>query len=541
MRDQSTGTKIFMYTTILLLAVLIYFQIHTFIWQLVLMLLVILGVPASTWFLRNSLKKASSKVIADDEPILIQIQNLVKIYERDNRFTRQWKAGTAIRRRLGIEKEVTSWKDLENLVWQLPLLGFLIFFVYFYLEAGIWILLLSFAIWFSLLGIQQSVSQLINYKKSIGKGIWRLVPKGLSKWIGAMILWGFPVFSLVVFHQRWGNIALEVIIGVLWFLGIIVFLTSNRLMREKVNINRLKGRFAVIRRRWYQLVQSIPVIGKKRKPFKALKGVSMEIGNGMFGLLGPNGAGKTTLMRIICGILEQSYGKIWISGIDTQEKREELQGLIGYLPQEFGMYENMTSEEYLSYQGILKGIKDPALRSERVEYVLKAVHMFDRKDEKISSYSGGMKQRIGIAQILLHLPRILVVDEPTAGLDPRERIRFRNLLVELSKERVVIFSTHIIEDISSSCNRVAVLDRGEMVYLGVPEAMARTAEGHVWQVEVSLAEFDKLSEEYKIVHHMRDGKKIRVRLLAEKPPMPDAIPVKPLLEDSYLWLLKKVI
>ncbi|MFA7410191.1 MAG: ABC transporter ATP-binding protein, partial [Bacteroidales bacterium] len=296
-----------------------------------------------------------------------------------------------------------------------------------------------------------------------------------------------------------------------------------------------------IRRRWYQLVQSIPVIGKKRKPFKALKGVSMEIGNGMFGLLGPNGAGKTTLMRIICGILEQSYGKIWISGIDTQEKREELQGLIGYLPQEFGMYENMTSEEYLSYQGILKGIKDPALRSERVEYVLKAVHMFDRKDEKISSYSGGMKQRIGIAQILLHLPRILVVDEPTAGLDPRERIRFRNLLVELSKERVVIFSTHIIEDISSSCNRVAVLDRGEMVYLGVPEAMARTAEGHVWQVEVSLAEFDKLSEEYKIVHHMRDGKKIRVRLLAEKPPMPDAIPVKPLLEDSYLWLLKKVI
>ncbi|MFA6799046.1 MAG: ABC transporter ATP-binding protein, partial [Bacteroidales bacterium] len=541
MRDQSTGTKIFMYTTILLLAVLIYFQIHTFIWQLVLMLLVILGVPASTWFLRNSLKKASSKVIADDEPILIQIQNLVKIYERDNRFTRQWKAGTAIRRRLGIEKEVTSWKDLESLVWQLPLLGFLIFFVYFYLEAGIWILLLSFAIWFSLLGIQQSVNQLINYKKSIGKGIWRLVPKGLSKWIGALILWGFPVFSLVVFHQRWGNIALEVIIGVLWFLGIIVFLTSNRLMREKVNINRLKGRFAVIRRRWYQLVQSIPVIGKKRKPFKALKGVSMEIGNGMFGLLGPNGAGKTTLMRIICGILEQSYGKIWISGIDTQEKREELQGLIGYLPQEFGMYENMTSEEYLSYQGILKGIKDPALRSERVEYVLKAVHMFDRKDEKISSYSGGMKQRIGIAQILLHLPRILVVDEPTAGLDPRERIRFRNLLVELSKERVVIFSTHIIEDISSSCNRVAVLDRGEMVYLGVPEAMARTAEGHVWQVEVSLAEFDKLSEEYKIVHHMRDGKKIRVRLLAEKPPMPDAIPVKPLLEDSYLWLLKKVI
>jgi ABC-type multidrug transport system ATPase subunit len=267
----------------------------------------------------------------------------------------------------------------------------------------------------------------------------------------------------------------------------------------------------------------------------------MEIGQGMFGLLGPNGAGKTTLMRIICGIFEQSYGKIWISGVDTQEKREELQGLIGYLPQEFGMYENMTAGEYLNYQGILKGLKHPEERDQRVDYVLSSVHMLEHKNEKIGSYSGGMKQRIGIAQILLHLPRILVVDEPTAGLDPRERIRFRNLLVELSRDRVVIFSTHIIEDISSSCNQVAVLDRGDMVFLGAPEDMALTAKGHVWQVEVSMAEFDRLSELYKVVHHMRDGQNIRVRLLAESKPSPDAIEVQPLLEDSYLWMLKKVI
>ncbi|MEZ4999313.1 MAG: ATP-binding cassette domain-containing protein [Bacteroidales bacterium] len=157
------------------------------------------------------------------------------------------------------------------------------------------------------------------------------------------------------------------------------------------------------------------LIGKTRKPFKALNSVSMEIGNGMFGLLGPNGAGKTTLMRIICGILEQSYGKIWINGLDVAEKREELQGLIGYLPQEFGTYENMTAWEYLNYQAILKNITDTQTREERVRFVLGAVHMIERKDEKIGSYSGGMKQRIGIAQILLHLPRILVVDEPTAG------------------------------------------------------------------------------------------------------------------------------
>lgn len=144
----------------------------------------------------------------------------------------------------------------------------------------------------------------------------------------------------------------------------------------------------------------------------------MEIHTGMFGLLGPNGAGKTTLMRIICGIFEQSYGKIFINGIDTQKKREELQGLIGYLPQEFGTYENLTSWEFLEYQALLKGIYNPKTRSKRITEVLEAVHMYENKDKKIGGFSGGMKQRIGIAQTLLNLPRILVVDEPTAGLDP---------------------------------------------------------------------------------------------------------------------------
>ncbi len=152
----------------------------------------------------------------------------------------------------------------------------------------------------------------------------------------------------------------------------------------------------------------------------ALDNISFTVGKGeVLGFLGPNGAGKSTLMRIVCGILDQSYGKIWINGFDTLEKREELQGLIGYLPQEFGTYEKMTSWEFLDYQAILKGLNDRKLRYERLEYVLKSVQMYRHRNEKIGSYSGGMKQRIGIAQILIHLPRILVVDEPTAGLDPR--------------------------------------------------------------------------------------------------------------------------
>ncbi|MDD3643320.1 MAG: ATP-binding cassette domain-containing protein, partial [Candidatus Krumholzibacteria bacterium] len=170
--------------------------------------------------------------------------------------------------------------------------------------------------------------------------------------------------------------------------------------------------------------------------------------------------------------------------------------------------------------------------------VLSAVHMEESADKKIGSFSGGMKQRIGIAQILLHLPRILVVDEPTAGLDPRERIRFRNLLVELSRDRIVIFSTHIIEDIYSSCHRVAVLDRGRLLYLDDPARMTQIAEGRVWSFAVEPREFESVRREHLVVHHMRDGSAIRVRCLAASPPVPGASPARPTLEDAYLWMLR---
>jgi ABC-type multidrug transport system ATPase subunit len=165
--------------------------------------------------------------------------------------------------------------------------------------------------------------------------------------------------------------------------------------------------------------------------------------------------------------------------------------------------------------------------------------MEDRRHENISSYSGGMKQRMGIAQILLHLPRILVVDEPTAGLDPRERIRFRNLLVELSRNRVVIFSTHIIEDISSSCYKVAVLNKGNLMYLGKPIDMAKEAEGHVWQFNIPSDDFTNFIGSHVVVHHMSEGKNVRVRCISENQPHEYAISVTPNLEDAYLWLLRK--
>jgi ABC-type multidrug transport system ATPase subunit len=519
-----------------LLVYVIYNHVDKFLWQLITGLLSVILIPASTWFVMNSLRKARETIIAPGESINIRIQSLVKIYERENRWAREWKAGARIRERLGLKKEYRSWKDMSHVAWQVPLLGYIIYFTYFYLSKGFWIFLFSMITWFFISSLWTTVRELLG---NIASSRNMKLLKKLITVSDTVIFWLIPLLNLVWFQMKWENLVVVLILGTLWFTGLFIFKTGQKLNRENIDIYRLEGRFRGLRKTVYRLVAAVPLIGKKKKPFKALSCVSMEIGNGMFGLLGPNGAGKTTLMRIICGILEQSYGKVWINGLDTQLKREELQGLIGYLPQEFGSYENMTAHEYLHYQAMLKNLTDVKIREERVTYVLNAVHMAERRNEKIGSYSGGMKQRMGIAQILLHLPRILVVDEPTAGLDPRERIRFRNLLVELSRERVVIFSTHIIEDISSSCNKVAVLNKGKLRYLGKPIDMTREAEGHVWQFNIPATEFNTFVSNHLVVHHMSEGENVRVRVISENSPWHGAINASPNLEDAYLWLLRR--
>jgi len=512
----------------------IYTTTDSLVWQLFDLFILVMAIPGLTYFIMVSLRQAKSEIIKKDEPITIKVQNLVKIYDQESRFIREWNKGKRIKEReIRIHPELYK-PNLDNLIWQIPLLGFLIYFTYFYLTSRFWIFILVHPIYLFTLYLIQTIQNYINYYKPSNT---QLLYNKILKKIYKIFFWGFPLLNLIYFFISWKDITVLIFIASVWYLALTIYTTSNRLHRESININRLTGHFAGIRRRFYRFVQTIPIIGKKRNPFKALDGISLEIGKGMFGLLGPNGAGKTTLMRIICGILEQSYGKIWINGIDVNEKREELQGIIGYLPQEFGTYENMTAYEFLDYQAILKNILDKEKREQIVDYVLRAVHMEQHKHEKIGSFSGGMKQRIGIAQILLHLPRILVVDEPTAGLDPRERIRFRNLLVELSKERIVIFSTHIIEDISSSCNKVAVINKGNLIYLGEPNEMSKTAAGHVWQFYLSLREFEKQRKNLMIVHHMRDGEQIRVRCISKEKPHPEAQLVKPTLEDAYLWLL----
>ena len=519
-----------------IIILLIYIYIDMFLWKLITTILAIILVPASTWFVMNSLKKARETVIPPDENISIYVQSLVKIYDRENRWAREWKSGALIRKRLGLEKEINSLKDLSQAAWQIPLLGFIIYFTYFYLHKGFWIFIFSLTTWFILSAVWVSFEKLFRSITAVGGKIWLAKISRLTDFV---IFWLVPLLNLMWFQHRWNNLVVVLILAFLWFAGLIIYKTGQKLSRESIDIYRLEGRFKGLRKIFYRFVAAVPLIGKKKKPFKALSCVSLRIENGMFGLLGPNGAGKTTLMRIICGILEQSYGKVWINGLDTQKMREELQGLIGYLPQEFGSYENMTAHEYLHYQALLKNITDVKTREDRVTYVLNAVHMEERRHDKIGSYSGGMKQRMGIAQILLHLPRILVVDEPTAGLDPRERIRFRNLLVELSRDRVVIFSTHIIEDISSSCNQVAVLNKGKLRYFGKPVDMTKEAEGHVWQFSIPAVDFGSFVDSHLVVHHMSEGENVRVRVISEFAPWENAAKATPNLEDAYLWLLRR--
>ncbi|MBS2211326.1 efflux RND transporter permease subunit [Carboxylicivirga mesophila] len=514
------------------LTLVYFFSDASFAWQLLYGVLIISGVPSIVYFVKSSLRMANANLVAEHADVNITIRNLVKVYDRDTRFVREFKARNSKLSEQLLLKKMTASLLWKQLIWQLPVVGFMVYFTWWYLDSALWGTLFTVINYFVFLSIYNSIALYWRNKTEV------IAAHKWDKRVLKLLKYIYPIVGVALLVYRWDATALAIILGALWYILLMLIASGNKLKADRINIERVTGRFAAWRRTYYRMIRSIPLIGKEKVPFKALKGISLEFKTGMIGLLGPNGAGKTTLMRIICGVLEQSYGKVYINGFDTAEHREELQGIIGYLPQEFGTYENMTAYEFLDYQAIVRGITEEDVRIERLQYVLQSVHMWERKDDKIGAFSGGMKQRIGIAMILLHLPKILVVDEPTAGLDPRERIRFRNLLVELSRERIVLFSTHIIEDISSSCNQVAVMSKGELRYWGEPGEMVKIADNRVWQFDIKAEAFDEMNQQFLIVHHMRDGANIRVRCIANEQPVEDAISVGAVLEDAYIWLLK---
>lgn len=269
----------------------------------------------------------------------------------------------------------------------------------------------------------------------------------------------------------------------------------------------------------------------------ALQDFSLELGSGVLGLLGPNGAGKTTLMSILATITRPTSGTIRWNGTDLAADPNAIRSVLGYLPQDFGVYPNLDAVEFLEYLAAVKGL-DAAAARRRIDELLNLVNLTEVRKRPLGGYSGGMRQRIGIAQALLNDPRLLIVDEPTAGLDPEERVRFRNLLSDLSGDRIVVLSTHIVSDVEATATDIALISQGRLVAHAAPENLLAAVEGKVWEWVVPSSELNAAKHQYLISNTARRSDGVHVRLLGSQPP-PGTSPVAPTLEDAYLFCLSQ--
>ena len=269
----------------------------------------------------------------------------------------------------------------------------------------------------------------------------------------------------------------------------------------------------------------------------ALDSVDLEIGKGTFGLLGPNGAGKTTLIKILSTQMAPTSGRVSIGTWDLQRNRSEVRRSLGYLPQHFGSYPQLTAWEFMDYMDRLAAGRRRNGRKARVRDALENVGLYEARDRRTGTFSGGMMRRLGIAQAIVGDPEILVVDEPTVGLDPEERIRFRAILARLSRDRAILISTHIVGDISSTCDDLAVLNAGRIVYRGSPQTLVTRAEGKTWRVQADDAEFEKISKRFLVVTVAVDGGRMDLRFVGDGPPPDRAESVTPNLEDAYVYFM----
>ena len=267
-----------------------------------------------------------------------------------------------------------------------------------------------------------------------------------------------------------------------------------------------------------------------------LRDFSLELGPGVVGLVGPNGAGKSTLMRILATITRPTQGAVTWNDIDILQQPDEIRQMLGYLPQDFGIYPNLNAVEFLEYMAAIKGLDGKPARR-RIPELLQVVNLVDVRQRPLGGYSGGMKQRLGIAQALLNDPQLLIVDEPTAGLDPEERLRFRNLLSDLSGERIVLLSTHIVSDVEAAAAEIVIIHKGHPVTHSTPAKLLKGLDGKVWQWIIPSDDLPALQQKHRISSTIRRADGVQVRVVSEVAPMPEAQPVAPTLEDVYLSLV----
>lgn len=266
----------------------------------------------------------------------------------------------------------------------------------------------------------------------------------------------------------------------------------------------------------------------------AVKNINAKLVPGVYGLLGANGAGKTTLMRMICGVLKPTSGTIMLDGKVVDELGERYYANLGYMPQDFGFYPDFTAREFMLYMAAVKGLeKKEAI--ERTEHLLHMVNLREAADKKIKSYSGGMKQRLGIAQAELNNPSILILDEPTAGLDPKERVRFRNLISDFAKDKIVILSTHIVSDVSYIADTILLMKRGTFILQEPMVTVTESINGKVWEFLIEERKVNECRTHFSVVNLHHEGDKVKLRIVAEKKPSDDAVMVTPSLEDLFMY------
>jgi ABC-2 type transport system ATP-binding protein len=284
------------------------------------------------------------------------------------------------------------------------------------------------------------------------------------------------------------------------------------------------------------LLEIVDVAKVYRGGKRGVDGVTMRLRNGLVGLLGPNGAGKSSLMRIAATVTRPTSGQVLFDGADIVARPNLLRRNLGYLPQDFGVYPHLTAREFLSYLAAVKGLPARSART-RIDELLELFDLTGAGRRPLGKYSGGMLRRVGIAQSLLADPGVLIVDEPTAGLDPQERVRFRNLLSDLAADRVVLLSTHIVSDVESVANDIAIMAHGRLRLRGTPQELLREAEGRVWEMTVPSDTVAQLHARHLVSRMVRTTAGVRVRLLSPQPPVPEALPVPPDLEDAYLAII----
>jgi len=526
-------------TALVMTPLIIYEKITSMTWQVtttVLVAAMFLGVLVLL-FRRQEIPEPSPEVSVD-------VKFLHKIYGRPGPVGRAWRSGEHFAEKVLSRGGVPFLKSdtLQPIITMSVLLIGSIYLAVF-LDSTWWRLVFSYtgAIILSML--------IIQFRRLRGKCdiLGKPLPGGVEHFLAFFVPW--IVFVLIGFHYYYVPVMADknpmlTPLSLVLIAAVIIFIQKGRKTAKDLSTGKTHDRvdigfFHRLKILWRKISRVLFSFDLPREEVDALKNIHFRADHGMIGILGPNGAGKTTLLRTLAGILDPTTGAIELGGVPLKKIRRHLAKWIGYLPQDFGLPNNLTGREYLKYYALLYNIDENNELHERVDFLLNETGLSEQADKRIGDYSGGMRQRVAVARTLLRLPPVIIVDEPTVGLDPRERIRFRNLLAKLSKTRIVLFSTHVVEDVAVACDRVIVLSGGRKVFDDKPYLLANEAEGKVWELKIKEGEENDLPQDAIVVDQIPEEGFYNIRVLCSKIPSPEAKAISPDLQDGYLQLVGK--